>query len=177
MKRALLFVAVLFPALTLFNACSSSKPATAGKSEEFVDYDEPLAGKEYRTDQDYFRGRGIGESPDVSFVEKLGEQDARAKIAAQVEQVVQDFLKRYDEQYKNQLGIDFSGKSEAITRTLTNQTLKDSEVIDSKKQRNSATGVYRYYVVVAMPKEHIKKALTLRFVIADPNSSLLGSVL
>lgn len=151
MMKKIIYATVLFISITFIQGCSSI--------EKMSNFKEPFTEKTYRTDKDYLRGRGIGESPNIRFVEKLAEQDARARIAAQIEQVIQEFLKNYDEQYQNSVGIDFSGKAEGITRSVINQTLKNAEFVDSEKSRNKKNGNFRYYVVMQMPKEHLKKAM------------------
>lgn len=151
MKKKITYSVILLMAITLIQGCSSIEKMSKVK--------EPFTKGEYRTDKDYLRGRGIGESPDIRFVEKIGDQDARARIAAQIEQVVQDFLKNYDEQYQNNLGIDFSGKAEGITRSVVNQSLEGVEFVDSEKSRNKKNGIFRYYVVMQMPKKHVKDAM------------------
>jgi hypothetical protein len=118
--------------------------------------DEPFTGKEYSTDKDFFRATGVGESPDVSYVEKLGEQEARVKIEGQVNQVVKDLLKNFDDKYKGQ--FDISSKIETITKNVS-QNLKNTQFVDSKKRMDSSSGTYRYYVVIELKKENLKEAL------------------
>lgn len=160
MKKITLFI--MLAAAVGVSSCSVKKSTTdiqAVKNKGFSDIDEPFTDGKFLTDGDYFRGRGVAESPNLRFVEKLAEQDARTRIAAQIKQVLQDFLKVYENQYQNELGIDFSEKAEGITQSLINQTLNETEYVASKKQFNESTGIYRYYYVVQMSKKHLRDSM------------------
>jgi hypothetical protein len=158
MKKITLFI--MLAAAVGVSSCSVKKSTTDNqtiKNKGFSDIDEPFTEEKYKTNKDYIRGRGVAESPNLRFVEKLAEQDARTRIAAQIKTVLQDFLKVYANQYQNALGIDYSGKAEDITRSLINETLNGTEYVASKKQFNESTGIYRYYYVAQLPKKQVKE--------------------
>lgn len=63
MKKFFVLNLIALFGLILIQSCSNSK-SISSKSEGFVDYEEPLTQTKFRTDENYFRARGIGESPD-----------------------------------------------------------------------------------------------------------------
>lgn len=144
--KAFSAAAVMFMAVS----CGSPKPVTNNLKEVSV----PLSSKEYRSDSDYFRATGIGESTDLVTAKKIATLNARTEIAASV----QATMKSVSEQYLNQMTVgqkqQFGSKFEETSRQVVNQALT-GVIVKEEKVFQSRKGKYQYYVNMEMPKASI----------------------
>lgn len=140
-------------------SCSSSKKvagpaAPAGMVEEAI----PLSGAKYRSDAEYFRAVQNGVSTERSTAQKIAMQNCRQELAAnvqaQVEAVMENFVKNQD------TGVSTENKSQyqELSYTVVKQQLRDVQVVEEKmfRQENNS---YRYYVCLQIPKAALEAAL------------------
>ncbi len=76
--------------LGVFYGCKSSKNITDVEGSTKVEI--PLSGKEYQTDEDYFRARQSGLSPNLSMAKKIALQNAKAELAGNIQSTVESFF-------------------------------------------------------------------------------------
>jgi hypothetical protein len=161
MKKTIKSITLICFLFIVVNSCTSSRKAKVGeqnsKNDETTEIKEPFKGAEYRCDKNYLRAMGLGISSSIHACENLGELRARRKLSEIISSSVQNYVKDYMNNYEiGGQGTDFEGKSEEITRSISNNVLKISEPIDSKKFRNNTTGDYMYYVVIQISRESLK---------------------
>ena len=89
MKITSLFTTVIIFSLLL--ACSykvSSQTKASRKKGEKAELALPLSGPEYAGNKDYFRARQSGTSPDLPLAKRIAVQNAKAKIAGEIQAVI-----------------------------------------------------------------------------------------
>src|SRR6478752_9673656 len=91
---------VLIPALAMLavTGCKSKKATPVQKETGAVEISVPFSSKEYRSDENTFRAKQVGKSPDLATAKKIAFQQARAEMAANIQATV----KRVTDQYTNQ---------------------------------------------------------------------------
>ena len=91
---------LLIPALAVLTlaGCKSKKGTPVQKETGAVEITVPFSSKEYRSDENYFRAKQVGKSPDLATAKKIAFQNARAEMAANIQATV----KRVTDQYTNQ---------------------------------------------------------------------------
>jgi hypothetical protein len=78
MKTKHFFIVVMAMAVSAgMVACKGVKSVQSGSAEVSV----PLSGKEYQTDQAFFRASQSGKSPDLATAKKIALQNAKAELA------------------------------------------------------------------------------------------------
>lgn len=75
MKRLVILAGILFVVLSIFQSCSVSEKTKL-----------PLSGAKYKTDKNYFRARGFGKSPNLSFAKEIALMDAKENLAKKIHQ-------------------------------------------------------------------------------------------
>lgn len=142
-----LVAAAIMPVLF---SCGGPKSVTSDMKEVTT----PLSSKEYRSDKDFFRATGLGQSPDLATAKKIAALNARTEIAASI----QSTIKAVTEQYLNNVTVgdkqEFAAKFEENARQVVNQVLSGVVTKEEKVFQDKA-GKYQYYVNVEMPKEAI----------------------
>ncbi|MBR2298579.1 MAG: LPP20 family lipoprotein [Bacteroidales bacterium] len=138
--------------MPMFFSCGAPKAVTSDLKEVSV----PLSSKEYRSDANFFRATGIGESPDLVTAKKIATLNARTEIASSI----QSTIKAVSEQYLNQVTVgnkqEFAAKFEETSRQVVNQVL-EGVVVKEEKVFQSKEGKYQYYINVEMSKEPVVK--------------------
>ena len=129
--------------MPMFFSCGAPKAVTSDLKEVSV----PLSSKEYRSDANFFRATGIGESPDLVTAKKIATLNARTEIASSI----QSTIKAVSEQYLNQVTVgnkqEFAAKFEETSRQVVNQVL-EGVVVKEEKVFQSKEGKYQYYINV-----------------------------
>ncbi|UMB54541.1 hypothetical protein MKD41_03485 [Lutibacter sp. A64] len=158
MKKNYLLTIASITLLILTN-CNSTK--TLSKVEDMTEIQIPLSGKEYMSNENYFRAKQVGESSDLATAKKIATQNAKADLASNI----QSLIKRVTDQYTNQRSVgdkkEFENKFEELSREVVNQDLRDIKVIGEKlfKLKN---GNYQYHIAVEGSKETILNGISER---------------
>lgn len=156
MKKTVMVIALFSLLLGGTTSCGSKKSvADATKSKEI---ELPFSGKEYRTNNEFFRAKNVGESPNLATAKKIAMTNAKSEMASNIQSTV----KAVTDQYTNQTQVadkqNFESKFEELTRIVVNQTLNDVRVIGEKTFQNK-DGKYAYWVALEMNKESLLNSL------------------
>lgn len=154
MKTSKLF---LVPAIALLSlsACKSKKKATPIQKETgAVEISVPFSSKEYRSDENFFRAKQSGKSPDQATAKKIAFQNARAEMAANINATV----KRVTDQYTNQRSIgnaqEFENKFEELSREVVNLQMGNVKEIGEKIFKEN-DGSYTYWIAIEASKKDV----------------------
>jgi hypothetical protein len=157
MKKSFILVAVA--ALGVGAMCSScdpkSVPAAAGEKEVSIPCDDK------RTDKDFFRGLGIGQSKDLNTARDKARMAANAELAGSISTII----KQVQERYVNDAGqkpSDYSELFEGMTKQVVNQQISNLSVACNKTTKTT-DGMYKVYMAVEANKEEVYKALERGF--------------
>lgn len=135
-------------------SCKSKKATPIEKQTGAVEISVPFSGKEYRSNEEYFRAKQSGSSPDQATAKKIAFQNARAEMAGNINATV----KRVTDQYTNQRTIgnkqEFENKFEELAREVVNLEMSNVKELDSKIFREQ-NGSYTYWVVLEAGKKEV----------------------
>lgn len=151
----LLVPAVAMMALT---GCKSKKktppPPTVQQQTGSVEITVPFSSKEYRSDENTFRAKQVGKSPDLATAKKIAFQNARGEMAANINAMV----KRVTDQYTNQRTVgnaqEFENKFEELSREVVNQQLANVKEIGEKIFKEP-DGSYSYWIAIEASKKEV----------------------
>ncbi len=153
----LLFAVVL---VAFISSCSSKKVITKVKREEV---DLPFAS--FQSDKKAFRAVGIQTSPDMSFAIEMAGNDARQKLAAQINSLVKNVSEDFSGQFaKSQYGgvdRDFYAKMEAlgyniVQQKISNAIVKGEKVYEVKDKRHGIQ--YEAHVAIELNRDDFENA-------------------
>jgi len=152
---------LLIPALALltFTGCKSKKKATPIEKETGAkEISVPFSSKEYKTDEDFYRARSSGKSPDMAAAKKIALNNAKSEMASNM----QTMIKKVTDQYTNQRTVgkdqEYENKFEELSREVTNQSLANIRVKDEKIFQE-ADGKYTYWVAIEADKKEVFKQI------------------
>ena len=140
---------LLIPAIALlsFSACKSKKATPIQKETGAVEISVPFSSKEFRSDENFFRAKQSGKSPDQATAKKIAYQNARAEMAANINATV----KRVTDQYTNQRTVgnkqEFENKFEELSREVVNLEMGNVKEIGEKIFREQ-DGSYTYWIAI-----------------------------
>src|SRR5882724_221309 len=96
-KTTQLLLIPAIAALTLVG-CKAKKATPVQKETGSVEITVPFSGKEFRSDENAFRAKQVGKSPDIATAKKIAFQNARSEMASNINATV----KKVTDQYTNQ---------------------------------------------------------------------------
>lgn len=147
-------------ALTLAG-CKSKKTTPVQKETGAVEITVPFSGKEFRTDENTFRAKQVGRSPDIATAKKIAFQNARGEMAGNINAVV----KRVTDQYTNQRTVgntqEFENKFEELSREVVNLEMSNVKEIGEKIFKE-ADGSYTYWIAIEADKKEIFEKIDSR---------------
>lgn len=150
---------LLVPALAVLTlaGCKSKKetPQTpVQKDTGAVEISVPFSSKEYRSDENVFRAKQVGKSPDISTAKKIAFQNAKAEMAGNINSMV----KRVTDQYTNQRTVgnaqEFENKFEELAREVVNMELSNVKEIGEKIFKEP-DGAYTYWIAIEADKKAV----------------------
>jgi len=108
---------LLIPALAVMSLVGcKSKKTSVQKETGAVEITVPFSAKEFRTDENNFRAKQVGKSPDLATAKKIAFQNAKSEMASNINSTV----KKVTDQYTNQRTVgntqEFENKFEELTR-------------------------------------------------------------
>lgn len=147
------FAPFLIAAIVLSTVgCSSSKSLQS--TTESVQIKLPFSEKEYKTDKEYIRVVANGESPNLALAEKIATANAQNKMTRLISSVVKNTTENYANQSSDQTNMDFSQNFQVIERTVSNETLTNIKVLDSKVFQKPSK-IYDYWVVIEVSRKSL----------------------
>ncbi|MFN6039400.1 MAG: hypothetical protein ACK452_13100, partial [Bacteroidota bacterium] len=118
----------------------------------------PFSTSEYSTDQNFFRARNSGKSPDMAAAKKIAMNNAKSEMASNI----QTMIKKVTDQYTNQRSVgkdqEYENKFEELTREVTNQSLANVSV-KGEKIFQEQDGKYTYWVAIEADKKEVFKTM------------------
>jgi len=156
MKNLKLF---LIPALAVVTIAScKSKKTPLQKQTGAVEISVPFSDKAYQTDEDFFRAKQLGKSPDLAAAKKIALQNAKSEMASNM----QSMIKKVTDQYTNQHTVgknqDFENKFEELSREVTNQSIANV-AIKGEKIFQETDGSYTYWIAIEADKKTVFQQL------------------
>jgi hypothetical protein len=153
MKTTNLLIIPAIAVLTLAG-CKSKKITTIQKETGAVEISVPFSGKEFRTDENFFRAKQSAKSPDQATSRKIAYQNARGEMAGNINAIV----KRVTDQYTNQRTVgnaqEFENKFEELSREVVNLEMANVREIDSKLFREP-DGSYTTWIAIEANKKEV----------------------
>ncbi len=142
--------------LTFAPGCRSKKDLA--KETGATKITVPLSGKEYASNDDYFRSTASGNSTDLEAARKIGLTNAKSRLAS----LIQSTVKKVTDNYTNQRSIgdrqEYTNKFEEMTREVVNQKLFDVKIIGEEIYKE-ANNSFTYWVAIEASKESILNGL------------------
>ncbi|MBK9284271.1 MAG: hypothetical protein IPM51_08095 [Sphingobacteriaceae bacterium] len=151
---------LLIPAIALLSltGCKSKKKQTIQKETGAVEISVPFSESKYRSDNDAFRAKQVGKSPDLATAKKIAFQNAKSEMAANINSTI----KRVTDQYTNQRTIgnaqEFENKFEELAREVVNLEMSNVKEIGEKIFKEP-DGSYSYWIAVEAGKKEVFEKL------------------
>jgi hypothetical protein len=150
-SRLLIIPAVAVLALA---GCKSKKATPVAKETGAVEISVPFSSKEYRSDENNFRAKQVGKSPDISTAKKIAFQNAKSEMAGNINSV----MKRVTDQYTNQRTVgntqEFENKFEELAREVVNLEMSNVKEIGEKIYKEPDGG-YSYWIAIEANKKEV----------------------
>ena len=154
---------LVVPALAILAlaGCKSKKsaPVSVAKQEGLIEISTPFDSKEYRSDQENFRSKQSGKSPDLATAKKIAYQNARAEMAANINATV----KRVTDQYTNQRTVgnaqEFENKFEEMAREVVNLQMSNVKELGQKTFQDPSDKAYIVWIALEANKKEVFEKL------------------
>lgn len=147
---------LLIPAVAaiMLTGCKAKQQNPVQKETGAVEITVPFSSKEYRSDENTFRSKQVGKSPDIATAKKIAFQNAKAEMASNINSLV----KRVTDQYTNQRTVgnnqDFENKFEEQSREVVNLEMSNVREIGEKIFKEPDGG-YSYWIAIEADKKTI----------------------
>lgn len=145
----------------LISSCGAEKKVVTKSDRKQI----KMPFSDFKSDKKAFRAVGIQSSPDVSFAIEMAGNDARQKLAAQINSFVRNVSEDFSGQFaKSQYGTvdrDFYAKMEALGYNIVQQHLNNALIIGDEvyEVTNKQTGiVYEAHVAVELNRDDFENA-------------------
>jgi hypothetical protein len=140
--------------LLAFTACKSKKKTPIQQETGAKEITVPFSSKEYRSDENYFRAKQMGKSPDLATAKKIAFQNAKSEMAGNI----QAMIKRVTDQYTNQRSVgnaqEYENKFEELAREVVNMQLSNVKEIGEKIFKEP-DGSYTYWIAIEAGKKEV----------------------
>lgn len=147
---------LLIPALAVLTlaGCKSKKATPVQKETGAIEITVPFSGKEYRSDDEHFRAKQVGKSPDIAAAKKIAFQNAKGEMAGNINSTI----KRVTDQYTNQRTVgntqEFENKFEELAREVVNLEMSNVREIGEKILKEP-DGAYSYWIAIEADKKNV----------------------
>ena len=160
MKKLNTLAIVAATSVFMLVGCNSSQTLTPAKQGE-VEIVEYCSGKEYVTNDEYFRSQATGTSPNRETAKKKSRSEAEAKLARSIEVLVEVVTENHvnDTQYGNK--IEATGVFNEINRSIVKQTLGGAVTI-CEKLTQKPDGLFVSYIAIELSGDKIANAYNER---------------
>lgn len=160
MKLNVVIAGGLLSVLALFAGCKSQQISHKPVKETEVAI--PLSGKDYRSDDKFWRVVQSGVSPDMSMAKKVALQNARQEMAATIKAEVKAVIDNYGKNMAVTENIDVVNMYEEQAYTVVDQVLTGTALVGEKLFKLS-DGTYRYHVCIEINREYLEQQLEKSF--------------
>jgi hypothetical protein len=141
-------------AAIMLSGCKSKKSTPVQKETGAVEISVPFSTKEFRSDENNFRSKQVGKSPDIATAKKIAFQNAKAEMAGNINSTV----KRVTDQYTNQRTVgntqEFENKFEELAREVVNMEMSNVKEIGEKIFKEPDGG-YSYWIAIEANKKDV----------------------
>jgi hypothetical protein len=146
---------ILIPAIAVLSlAGCKSKKQPIQKETGAIEISVPFSTKEFRSDEDNFRAKQVGKSPDLATAKKIAFQNAKSEMAANINSTI----KRVTDQYTNQRTVgnkqEFENKFEELAREVVNLEISNVREIGEKIFKET-DGSFSYWIAIEAGKKTI----------------------
>lgn len=146
---------LLIPAIAVLTlAGCKSKKTPIQKEQGSIEISVPFSTKEFRSDEDNFRAKQVGKSPDLATAKKIAFQNAKSEMAANINSTI----KRVTDQYTNQRTVgnkqEFENKFEELAREVVNLEISNVREIGEKIFKET-DGSFSYWIAIEAGKKTI----------------------
>jgi hypothetical protein len=152
MKTTKLLLIPALAMLTIVGCKSKKKPIE--KQTGAVEISVPFSTKEFRSDENYFRAKQVGKSPDLATSKKIAFQNAKSEMAGNINSTI----KRVTDQYTNQRTVgntqEFENKFEELAREVVNLEMSNVKEIGEKIFKEQ-DGSYSYWIAIEAGKKEV----------------------
>lgn len=152
MKTSNLLLIPAIAVLTLAGCKSKKQPIQ--KETGAIEISVPFSTKEFRSDEDNFRAKQVGKSPDLATAKKIAFQNAKSEMAANINSTI----KRVTDQYTNQRTVgnkqEFENKFEELAREVVNLEISNVREIGEKIFKET-DGSFSYWIAIEAGKKTI----------------------
>jgi hypothetical protein len=142
-------------ALLVITGCKSKKAVSVAKQEGLIEITTPFDSKEYRSDEEHFRSKQSGKSPDLATAKKIAYQNARAEMASNINAIV----KRVTDQYTNQRTVgntqEFENKFEELSREVVNLEMSNVKELGQKTFQDPSDKAYIVWIALEANKKSV----------------------
>jgi rubrerythrin len=142
-------------ALLVITGCKSKKAVSVAKQEGLIEISTPFDSKEYRSDEEHFRSKQSGKSPDLATAKKIAYQNARAEMASNINAIV----KRVTDQYTNQRNVgntqEFENKFEELSREVVNLEMSNVKELGQKTFQDPSDKAYIVWIALEANKKSV----------------------
>jgi hypothetical protein len=143
--KKLLFI--LISILLIGYACKRQKNIESTS----IEIKTPLDNKNNKTDKNYFRSVGYGESYNLNNAIEIAKSQSRSDISRQVNVIIKDVIERYNNEIDNENGNMYQSLSRQVSiSVLKNIKEKDKYLLQDKKTKK-----YKYWVVLEVNKNDV----------------------
>src|ERR1043166_516043 len=148
---------MIIPALAIIGLteCKSKKGTPVQKDTGATEISVPFSGKEYRSDQDNFRAKQVGKSPDLATAKKIAFQNAKSEMAGNINSVI----KRVTDQYTNQRTVgntqEFENKFEELSRDVVNMEMSNVREIGQKTFTDPSDKSWTVWIALEADKKSV----------------------
>lgn len=140
MKKSILFIATLI--------------IVVGINASFAqEINLPFTESKYKSDENYFREKASGKSPDMSIAKSKAVTSAKKTIAGLIQPLVDNVVDKYTIQLNVDEQSSFGEVFQEQTRVAVSQTLKNINIMDEKAMKDGNLIVY--WVVIEVPKDKL----------------------
>lgn len=159
MKTTKIFaILTLISCVILVSSCGASKSASKQSTPVLSGMKEvalPFSESKYKTDDDFFRAVGLGESSDLATAKKIASLNARTDLAANISSLIKSVNEQYVQQRTVNDRSEYLSKFEELSRNVVSQAISQVKVLDEKAYTAENTNKYSYYVCIEMAKSAI----------------------
>ncbi len=142
-------------AIIISTGCKSKKAVSVAKQEGLIEITTPFDSKEYRSDEENFRSKQSGKSPDLATAKKIAYQNSRAEMASNINAIV----KRVTDQYTNQRTIgnkqEFDNKFEELSREVVNLEMSNVKELGQKTFQDPSDKSYIVWIALEANKKSV----------------------
>lgn len=155
MKQIYLVLTISF----LLVGCGGSSEVQ--KYSDSKEISVPFSESKYLSNNDYFRAKQNGKSPDLATAKKIAMLNAKTALAGSIKSTIKSVTDQYTNQVTVGDKVEFENKFEELSRDVIDQALNDVRVVGDKIFEGSKGG-YTYWVAIEMSTKPVLEGVTTK---------------